>query len=81
MQLRRMHTKNMYAFPDFISCVEYPRATRQFNFSVKIMATYAICNVQIILYSLEDLTLTKKKHIAEPVEGLKFRALGGNQQI
>ena len=50
----------MHAFPDFIFCVEYPRATRQFNFSVKIMATYAICNVQIVLYSLEDLTLTKK---------------------
>ena len=55
-----IHKICMYAFSDFISCVEYPRATRQFNFSVKIMATYAICNVQIVLYSLEDLTLTKK---------------------
>ena len=67
----RMHKVGKYAFPDFISCVEYPRATRQFNFSVKIMATYAICNVQIVLYSLEDLTLTKK-YIAEPAEGLKI---------
>ena len=68
----RMHKVGKYAFPDFISCVEYPRATRQFNFSVKIMATYAICNVQIVLYSLEDLTLTKKIYIAEPAEGLKI---------
>ena len=74
----RMHKVGKYAFPDFISCVEYPRATRQFNFSVKIMATYAICNVQIVLYSLEDLTLTKKTYCRA---GGRSENLGGNQQI
>ena len=74
-----IHKICMYAFSDFISCVEYPRATRQFNFSVKIMATYAICNVQIVLYSLEDLTLTKKYIYCRA--GGRSENLWGNQEI